>query len=103
MPAYELTKMVKLVLLVIAIILASTLTFSQNPDLSSYKTIPEKIKALDSYIDDCLRNEKFDEAKTASLLALRLSKQTTIDSLITKSIYNVGASYNKLSNFDSAI
>ena len=95
--------MVRLVLVLFTIILASIPAFSQNPDLSKYKTIPEKINVLDSYIEDCLRNEKFDEAKTASLLALNLSKQTSVDSLLTKSIYNVGATYNKLSNFDSAI
>lgn len=95
--------MPKLILVLFTILFTSIVTVSQNPDLSNYKTIPEKVKFLDSYIEDCLRNEKFDEAKTASLLALRLSKQTAVDSLITKSIYNAGASYNKLSNFDSAI
>ena len=91
------------IILVLFIIIHVSSVFSQNPDLSTYKTIPEKIKFLDLYIEDCLQNEKFDEAKTASLLALRLSKQSRVDSLVTKSIYYVGASYNKLSNFDSAI
>ena len=95
--------MTRLTLLLFAIFLFFISSHAQIPDLTKIRNIPDKVKVLDKYIANCLLNEEFDEAKAASLLELRLSNQTAIDSLITKSIFNVGASYNRLSIFDSAI
>lgn len=95
--------MTKHVFLTITIILFSNSFFSQPQKLNQFTTIADKIRTLDQYIEVCFTNEKYGDAKRASLLALQFSQKAKIDTLVTKNLYNVGFAYKNLSNFDSAI
>ena len=68
-----------------------------------HPALSDSLINLESYISHCFANDKYEEAKKASLRALRLSRQAKIDSLIGKNLFNAGDAYKNLSNYDSSI
>lgn len=76
---------------------------SQHLNSEIHPAISDSLINLEAHIRKCLANDKYAEAKDASLLALRLSRQAKIDSMIGKNLFNTGNAYKNLSNFDSSI
>ena len=92
------------VLLLVIVLLGMAFTVAaQEPDWNAYKTLPERLVAMQQYGRDCIKKQQFDQAIAVVNKGLGMSQQASLDSFSGSNLILLAGGYRYKSMFDSSL
>ena len=93
-----------IVFLLAIVLLGMTLDLAaQEPDWNTYKSVPERLGAMQQYGRECIKKQQFDQAIAVINKALGMAGPASLDSFSSSSLILLAGSYRYKSMFDSSL